>query len=287
LTVDSPYAPSRRTDKVADWIEVTALRRGTSLGAQALQDLGNEVGFSAADVALGMTTMRRRARLLGSAYPFMAGAGIAARQEAPERVWTALLLMSADSPVRASLDITAAAEHLERITAESVRTLYGPGTSSVRFGWPSEDGRPADFSQAVQWLAQRMGVPTGGAYRPPHMKDGGVDVVAWRPFPDGRSGFPVLLAQCTLEKDFAHKAADIDLRLWSGWLAMDVDPATALAIPDVVPAGEEWNRLAARTVVLDRIRLASLLAGDESPRPRLAAVFSWLEESLRQVAELP
>jgi hypothetical protein len=118
------------------------------------------------------------------------------------------------------------------------------------------------------------------------MKDGGVDVVAWRPFPDGRSGFPVLLAQCTLEKDFAHKAADIELRLWSGWLAMDVDPATALAIPDVVPAGEEWNRLAARTVVLDRIRLASLLAGEESPRPRLEAVFRWLEESIRLVGEL-
>ena len=76
-------------------------------------------------------------------------------------------------------------------------------------------------------------------------------------------------------------------RTGSGWLAMAVDPATTLASTDVVPAGEDWNRLAARTVVLDRIRLASLLAGDESPRPRLAAVFSWLEEGLRQVAELP
>ena len=58
VIVESSYAPTRHAAKVADWIEVTALRRGTSLGAQALQDLGKEVGVSAADIALGMTIER-------------------------------------------------------------------------------------------------------------------------------------------------------------------------------------------------------------------------------------
>ena len=186
--------------------------------------------------------------------------------------------------MRPSLDIAAAAEHLERITTVALAELYGPGTEAIRFGWPSDVGRPPEFPDAIRWLAKQMSVPVGGSYRPPHRKDGGVDVVAWRPFPDGRSGFPVLLVQCTLERDYAHKASDIDLRVWSGWLRLDTDPATALAIPEVVPAGEVWNSLAARTIVLDRMRLAAL-----TPHPATAEGSSllnaWISITLEALRE--
>jgi hypothetical protein len=130
-----------------------------------------------------------------------------------------------------------------------------------------------------------MRVPVGTAYRPPYAKDGGVDVVAWRSFPDGRSGFPVLLAQVTLEKDYVHKAADVDVRVWSGWLALDHDPATALAIPDVVATGEDWNSLAARTVVLDRLRLSSLLDGSDAGENGLSRVTAWTKSQIASIQE--
>ncbi len=192
--------------------------------------------------------------------------------------------MSAESPVRA-LKFADAAEQLERITAVALSNLYGQGTEALRFAWPSDVGRPPEFPDAVRWLAAKMGVPIGNAYRPPYRKDGGVDVVAWRPFPDGRSGFPVLLAQCTLEREYGHKAADIDLKVWSGWLALDSDPATALAIADVVAAGEEWNALAARTVVLDRIRLAALVTEGNS-HPSLQASREWAGDAIRALKAL-
>ncbi len=281
----SNYAPTRRASKIADWIEILALRRGTPVAEHTLQHDGALHGFVPADIALGVNTVSRRSAVLGVAYPFKsAGGGVAAVPGAADSPWVALLLMSMESPARASLDIPSAAEHLERITTAALTALYGPGTRAVRFAWPSEDGRPADFPDAVRWLADLMSVPVGGAYRPPHRKDGGVDVVAWRPFPDGRSGFPVLLAQCTLERDFAHKAADIDLRVWSGWLALDSDPSTALAVPEVVPAGEEWNTLAARTVVLDRTRLAGLAAQSQDTE-RLAPVRAWTTETLAHLAQ--
>lgn len=279
------YAPTRKANKVADWIEIMALARGTSLGSDALHREGAAFGFSAADVGLGLTTMQRRAALLGNAYPFVAGAGAAARQDASARAWTALLLMSSESPTRSGLDLPVAAAHLEVIATESMRSLYGPGTSAIRFAWPSEDGRPPEFPDAIRWLAELMHVPIGAAYRPPYAKDGGVDVVAWRPFPDGRSGFPVLLAQCTLERDYAHKAADVDVRVWAGWLALDIDPATALAIPDVVAPGEEWNALAARTVILDRVRLAALISAQEQDRPRLEPVAAWTRGQIEAFKE--
>lgn len=283
--MNSEYAPTRRASKIADWLEVTALTRGRPLTLALLEALGTTHGYSAADVALGVNSMARRHSLLGDAYPFRtAGGGISATSSATHSPWSAMLLMSAESPVRPSLDIAAAAEHLERITTVALAELYGPGTEAIRFGWPSDIGRPAEFPDAICWLAEKMNVPPGNSYRPPHRKDGGVDVVAWRPFPDGRSGFPVLLVQCTLERNYAHKAGDIDLRVWSGWLRLDTDPATALAIPEVVPAGEEWSSLAARTVVLDRTRLAGLAALSMHSEG-LTAVQEWLSSTLEPMRQ--
>jgi len=103
-------------------------------------------------------------------------------------------------------------------------------------------------------------------YRPPRRKDGGVDVVAWRPFQDGRPGFPIVLAQCTIESDVLAKARDIDIRQWATWLALDASILIALAIPGTVPRDESWNELARNNVVLERLRLVSLSAlSRESP----------------------
>ena len=279
------YSPTRRANKVADWLEGAALARGVSLGPDALHEMGLQFGFKTVDVDLGLTTMGRRSALLGNAYPFATGAGIAAKAQASEYPWTSMLLMSPESPTRSNIDLVEAATHLERITAEALKALYGPGTSAVRFAWPSEDGRPPEFPDAVRWLASKMRVPVGNSYRPPYAKDGGVDVVAWRSFPDGRSGFPVLLAQVTLEKDYVHKASDIDVRVWAGWLALDHAPSTALAIPDVVATGEDWNALAARTVVLDRIRLALLLDGLTSANSSLSKVTAWTQSQIGNLRE--
>ncbi|MFC7595915.1 hypothetical protein ACFQU3_11390 [Terrabacter sp. GCM10028922] len=278
------HAPTKRANRVADWIEIECLVLDRAIGVDALNESGKAHGYRPADVALGLTTMSRRSAVLGGAYPFRAANGAASTQYAIKMPWSALLLMSSESPARRTLEIGVAAAHLERITAQALRQLYGADTHAIRFAWPSEDGRPPEFPDAVRWLADRMNVRIGTAYRPPYNKDGGVDVVAWRPFPDGRSGFPVLLVQCTLEKDYAHKAADVDTRVWSGWLALDVDPSTALAIPDVVAAGEEWRALAARTVVLDRIRLASLVGAAESA-PALGQVFAWADGVLTELRD--
>lgn len=285
LRVSDEYAPTGKANRIADWIEVECLVRERAVGGDELASLATAFGYRSTDVGLGLTTMSRRLALLGApVYPFRVASGAAAVPAASEQPWVALLLMSSESPARPLMNLPQAAEQLERITVEAVKGLFGPGTSAVRFAWPSEDGRPAEFPDAIRWLAARMNVRIGSAYRPPYRKDGGVDVVAWRPFPDGRSGFPVLLAQCTLERRYSSKAADVDTRIWSGWLALDVDPATALSVPDVVPVGEEWNTLAARTVILDRIRLASLI-GQRPANGLLASSRSWAVDALAKVRE--
>src|SRR5439155_17165751 len=135
-------------------------------------------------------------------------------------------------------DEAAAALLLERATCSALEGLLGPGTRALRFGWPSDSGRPQDFSSAIRWLAEAMHIGLSAGYRPPRRKDGGVDVVAWRPFKDGRPGFPIVLAQCTIESDVLAKSRDIDIRQWATWLALDASILIALAIPGTVPRDE-------------------------------------------------
>jgi hypothetical protein len=112
----------------------------------------------------------------------------------------------------------------------------------------------------VEWLAKRIGIEPGRGYRPPRRKDGGVDVVAWRRFVDKRPGFPVALAQCTIQEEAFTKTTDIDTRLWATWLAMDSDPMSLLVLPGTVRrAGPEWSQLTSVVTVVERLRLAELL----------------------------
>ena len=106
--------------------------------------------------------------------------------------------------------------------------------------------------------------------------------MAWRPFPDGRPGFPVALVQATLESRFVHKASDVDLKIWTGWLRLDVDPMVILAIPRTIPNDESWNEASTRAVILERIRIASLLPGNLDA-PECAAIRAYSTMRFQEV----
>ena len=204
----------------------------------------------------------RRSRVLDANYPFtVKRVGLIRKPNPLQYPYAGLLCISPGLSGRAFTErqMQSAIVALEETAAEALAIFLGPGGRGIRFGWPSSIGRPEQFPHAVTWLVAQMGAQLGDAYRQPRRKDGGVDVVAWRPFSDQRSGFPVILAQVTIGTDYVNKSADIDLRLWSGWLSLDVDPTVAIVIPGTLPNGEEWNEIAARSIIFERIRLAGLL----------------------------
>lgn len=251
---------------LADWIEVTLLARGGHLGLGTIHDIANaELGVTDAQVGLACQVLSRRAQLLGLSYPFdVNDVAVRTRPEARSLPYSLLLLLSPGSPARQLLTRQPTPEMavvFERLVVDAVRTLLGPSSQAVRFGWPSDEGRPPEFNLAIEWLAERMGISAGRAYRPPRRKDGGVDVVAWRPFLDRKSGFPVMLVQCTLQVELVSKSMDIDVRNWAGWLTLDADPVTVLAVPGTITGVETWNEIAVRSLILDRLRLAGLLEG--------------------------
>ena len=244
--------------------------------------LANLAHATPADVSMALVHMRWRSITMGSAYPFLlrrvaVTRGSSAGANSPYVAM--LLLSSAVSPFRDTTDgLAEAAAVFERLVTPAAARLLGGDAESIRFAWPSEIGRPPEFPDAVRWLAGRMGISVGSSFRPPRRQDGGVDVVTWRKFPDGRPGFPILLTQATLERDCVAKSRDIDTRLWAGYLRFDVEPSTAIAVPYVVPLGEDWKEMASRTIVLDRVRIAGLLTSDASP----GSVATWTATQLER-----
>jgi hypothetical protein len=90
--------------------------------------------------------------------------------------------------------------------------------------------------------------------------DDGVDVVVWRHFADGRAGFPVVLAQCTIQLKWRPKTTDILLELWGDWIRFVTPAQKALVVPFRHPRAELVARPNSnRRMILDRMRLCELL----------------------------
>jgi hypothetical protein len=249
-------------EEIADWLEIAIISSGQKGNTNhKLEDWASSLcGLSDFQVAAALKIIERRSAILKDRYPFEINEyAVVFHEERLISGYTYLLAISRpsysaiwqnQSPTQEDSDL------FEEFVANVLISYLGLNSHALAFGWPSKLGRPQEFHLAIEWLASKMGIEPGTSFRPPRRKDGGVDVVAWKNFGDKRSGFPVYLVQCTLQRDFLTKSRDIDLRLWAGWLEMDRDPFVILAVPKTIAPGELWNEISANAIVLDRIRLA-------------------------------
>jgi hypothetical protein len=258
------HSTPQGNEEIADWIELSLLCGDEKIVRIAdLQRESDLYGLDDSGVSLASNVLTRRSKALGQHYPFVVdGRSIRIEKDPLDTGYSFCLLNSLTQNLISwdtSFDFTSGAEEFEEFSLRAIRNWLGEDSEGVNFGWPSVDGRPERFHPAIDWLADRVGVKTGSGFRPPRRKDGGVDLVVWRPFHDRRPGFPIFLVQCTVQQDFLSKGRDIDLRLWSGWLALERDPETILAIPRTVPVGVLWDELTANNLVLERVRLVNSL----------------------------
>ena len=277
------------SELIADWIESTVLTRGRPISRGALENAGmSDAGIPEEQIAGAVLRMKKRAEVLGAAYPIeIDQVSFRPASGKRENTYSVLLQLSPGSPVRQLIhsrpnDFMSIL--LETLAVDAMTSLLGPDSRALRFGYPSDVGRPEQFHQAIGWLADQMGIESGAGYKPPRRKDGGVDVVAWRPFRDRRSGFPIYLVQCTMQRELFSKARDIDLRLWAGWLRFDVDPMTVLAVPGTISPGVDWDELAVRSLVLDRIRLSGLTP--ENPMLNDSSAKEWVNSNYATLKDL-
>lgn len=281
---ESQVAPPPSTGAIdlADWAEATLLSEGRShLSRSALRRrLTNStfVGQDELEVSLDLllSEVSRRDLIAGAGYPFTESAVGLSLKAGIDVVPYEFLLWLSVSPHFRDDDRYAEIEPLfDYFVVACLIRYLGDRARGLRFAHPSRDGRPTGFIEAVRWLAGKLNLGVGAANPRPAVQDGGLDVVAWKPFADSRPGFVVILCQCTVAMDWVPKAKDIVVGKWNGWIDFGLAPLTALAIPFVVaPTFDRWDELR-RTVniLFDRIRLCEWL--EPGAFPEMEQVRRW------------
>ena len=102
-----------------------------------------------------------------------------------------LLLSFRNMPTRTNAAFRTSDPIFDEVVLRAAIKKQGHGARGVVFGWPARGGRPTHFPAALKWAADKLEVKLRmlEADLPVQLKDGGVDVIVWSPFKDGRLGF--------------------------------------------------------------------------------------------------
>ena len=112
-------------------------------------------------------------------------------------------------------------------------------------------------------------------------KDDGLDVVAWREFPDRNASKLILFGQCAAGRRWKNKTHDLQP---SGWCKRNfagpvaVDPVPAFFVPFALSA-KNANLAGVNQILLDRCRISALCSGtlDDRLEERL---WEWIAAAL-------
>lgn len=267
--------------KVADWAETQALysergwvsfeevRTRLEVDGTLLDEVAREHEDEAAVLpkeatellsADAVTELRRRSVLAEAAYPFELQAGQLVLRPGWDHCLPyvyCLLVADREFYSGSDKDLPRLFEHLCR---EAIASYLGG--KAMRFGAPRDTMSPG-IHKALSELAEAT-----GSMQVQHLfpvqdtdKDLGLDVVGWIPFPDGYSSHVQVYMQCATGEHWTGKRNEPDLEIWSRILVSDPSPVRALAIPYVVPDGRARQRTVPGLLLLDRLRIATTLAG--------------------------
>lgn len=284
------------SSELADFAEWRAWQEG-SLSTQTLQtDLGrsNENHFHGGSgdeddanenlVNEVMTVVARREKACNGAYPFrVEEAGcllrrIEERFEPRAYIYLYLLLCTRlnmqENRTLANQDGTAL---FEKLTAHVLLNYLGGGRArSLVFGTST----PGAFKEKINNLCQELG--EGGACRSPSADrplpsggDGKLDVVAWVPFHDQRSGKLILFAQSKTGTHWRDEMPQLQpLAFMSKWLRNNLlpEPVRVFCVAEAVDTRWQETQIDGG-ILLDRCRMVDF--ADEVPPETLEGIRAW------------
>jgi hypothetical protein len=254
--------------KLADWMELQTIISTT--GILPLEEVRSYIDSdgtlaepkvepgesSELLVASASAEIRRRARIAKEAYPF--------------KLSNRILYVSLEKKYTPYIFCLLVADREYYSPGEKVSTMlfehlvckamsYYITGNAVRFGVP-RDTMPSGIHDAVKELAKMTGNRKMSNGYPINAtdKDLGLDVVAWKYFPDHYWGKVEIYVQCTTAQTWDCKKSDCDLEEWRGILYWPFYPIKGLAIPYVVPE-DDWENKGAGILLIDRLRIASTL----------------------------
>lgn len=299
-----PALPVPATDviKLADWLELLAvlsddkkaslgdleraLRRG-SIVEQADDQRSQE---ALAELCAGVSSeVRERSRAADAAYPFELDGSTLTAVGLDRVCYLFCLLLSVVVPkLPKKLQVRPRQLFEELSSAASAQYLGGP-SASLRFAHPRGGEIPKPFAKAVSFLCSKLG--EGEQYRnQPSLarKDDRLDIVAWKPFPDGLAGKLVLFGQCASGVDWPAKLSELQPDVFCQQWMLEVPPSRVVRAFFMPFCGsrKEW-KLVARGggVIFDRCRVAHWTHSCAS-LPFQKELSDWVAATIRERAEL-
>lgn len=267
--------PRNRKDriKLADWMEVNSLIEND--GSTSVIDMESELKISndysedlKADVCNELIS---RSKKLPSVYPFIFNGTILKLKNRNnfKYQWSYIfcLLLSyigvevGQKEVKAwqEKEVTDLFERVSTIAAKNFLTSNFIEADSLQFGAPrcSWISHKRPFKIALKILKDKIndgeivGCPTKNV-----QKDAGLDVVAWRNFPDRRLGKLLLLGQCKSGKDF--KTNRYDLLRFENFFSIRTPFIRSFFLPHELD-NNEWSEFCNDChigIIFDRSRIA-------------------------------
>ncbi|MCX6738083.1 MAG: hypothetical protein NTY11_01525 [Candidatus Parcubacteria bacterium] len=226
--------------KLADWLEINALLDAdhssstedlTSLLKIEYSDKDDKIESLCTDVS---SELLSRMRKIDDAYPFSFNGKLLkiknTRSFKNQFTYLFCLFISyigldkgtKELKVWSSKDISNLFEKISTIVACNFLSCKEVNAQSLQFGAPRMEWKKEaqSFKKALEILKSLIN--EGNVKSNPtssRRKDAGLDVIAWRQFPDGRTSKLFLLGQCATGNNFKQKRRDInDLRqYYSFW----------------------------------------------------------------------
>lgn len=277
-----------RETALADWLELSALLADDGNASHGdLQRALNRMGSEQAEESCRnvMTELRHRVQDAGGRYPFRFSGSLLSIQED----WSAftpyvfcLLLSFCDDKAKQIADI----HHtrlFESLCCAAARDYIGGKV--VRFGAPREE-LPAGFVDALEEIKKLViEWPVPPCRASLNRQDDGLDLVAWKPFPDLRVGKLILFGHCASGHDWEDKILElIPDRFCSSWLGGEQSPVVkTFFIPHRVEL-EHWERLVTKArLFFDRCRIAATINPDDMDSRLRKSCLKWCKAVLRRL----
>lgn len=272
-------------DVLSDWLEASVLFGETGrlpmsevVDFLVQEEIYNDQTFCWGRIDEGLTEIKRRAKL-GPAFPIQVGVRridrmVTSWEEAPAHCFLLLLTLAQRydkwkhvMPV----DYNTQGELFERLTLESLKAQL-PDWTIRSTGWSKT--QPTKLGELVTQIAGELGELQGEVkvWTDPEAKEAGLDLLCYRPFPDGYVGVPLLMLQCASGHwDEPGKLKTPDLDIWTKIIIFASTPKRAFATPFCF-LRDDFKKIVGRVdgILLDRYRLVA--ARDER---------QWVSESLK------
>jgi hypothetical protein len=270
--------------ELADWLEASVWAQSDCKGSReevvSLFTFERDAEDAQKLVGQIWDEVNTRALYLGDRYPFKLSADeeiFTFKEDGPNLSYLLCLLVSFFGlPTLTSYKTTDGSYLFEKLcthVAGSYLSNDMAKASSLQFGTPRKDWtkQVKKFPQAVIELAARMGdgesridavrntekvVGDGG--------DGGLDVVAWRSFSDGKKGSLMLLGQCATAKkheEYMKKLKEVETFL-EMYFSADFPFVGGFFVPHALTQNDDdhkrnWEKIKrCKNIPFDRVRIA-------------------------------